>query len=84
MHQISGDELSVVTGGEGPRFQGQGKSTQAACFATIGRGVAHGYGLTGPWKPHSAMRPEHLMLDKNGNEAGSATWNAGQCNVTVY
>ena len=25
-----------------------------------------------------------VKRDKKGNEAGTATWNAGQCNVTVY
>lgn len=80
---IPAEALSSATGGE-HTFHFQGTSPNS-CFAQIGRGVAHGFGLTGPWKPHSAMRPgEHLLLDKQGNEAGAATWSNGNCDVGVY
>lgn len=89
MLTISTLDLSGVHGGDGTasdfRFQGSGQATKSACFAKLGRGIAHGYGMTGPWKPTSAMRPaEHLILDKHHNEAGAATWSNGTCNVAIY
>ena len=89
MLTISTLDLSRIRGGDGTdsgfRFEGSGKSTKSDCFAKIGRGIAHGYDMTGPWKPISAMRPaEHLILDKQRNEAGAATWSNGTCHVAIY
>src|SRR5262245_49446384 len=84
--------LSHVTGGTADfTFQGKGIATKDACLGTIGRGIAHGFGATGPWKPGSAMRPnDHLILDKQRNEVGAATWTPvgdglwGKCDVAIY
>src|SRR5690349_20995520 len=72
---IPATELGAATGGADFTFQGKGTTTQAACFTSLGRGIAHSFGDTGPWVPHSAMRPdEHLILDKQNNEVGVARW----------
>jgi hypothetical protein len=94
MHTIDVNALARVSGGQadGDKFHGAGTMTRSACFSGVGRAVAHANGLTGPWKPHSAMRPEdHLMKDRKNNEAGVANWardpkskNLGECTLYVY
>ena len=89
---ISLTELGAVSGGAELTFEGQGTSTRDMCFKKIGRGIAHAYGLTGPWKPESDMRTgAHLLKDQDGAEMGVARWKreapgslVGTCKVAIY
>jgi hypothetical protein len=90
---IANSELQAATGGAEDTFKGTGTTTQSTCFAKLGRGIAHSYDATGPWRPRSHMRPDdHLIVDKQRNEVGVATWQKdpnsttglGQCKVLIY
>jgi len=90
MQPIAPEQLREVTGGDGGddrKFHGVGQtSTANECFAGLARDIAHDYNLRGPFKPIAATRPtEHLIYNKAHTiESGSAMWNNGQCDVSIY